>query len=52
MVIKMLTQHERRVHELSENFKKETENIKNNQSVLKNTTTEILKTCQRESTAD
>lgn len=46
MVIKMLTELGRGIVEHSENFNKETENIKKNQSVLKNTITE-MKTHQR-----
>lgn len=41
MVIMMLTRRERGVDELSENFQKETENIKSNQSVLRSTITKM-----------
>ena len=41
MVIKMLTELWRRMKEHSENFKKELENIKKNQSGLKNIITKI-----------
>ena len=41
MVIKILTRFEKRVTELSEDFKNEIENIRKNQSELKNTITEM-----------
>ena len=44
MVIKILAQLERRVDDLSENFKKGIENIKKNQPVLKNIIIEMKNT--------
>ena len=43
MVIKILTGLEKRVKDLSETFKKELENIKQNKSEMKNSVTEIKK---------
>jgi len=50
MVIKILTRLKRRVKELSENFNKEIESIKTNQSELKNTITKMKSTLQGSST--
>ena len=43
MIIKMLNKLRRRMDEHSENFTKELQNIKKNQTELKNTITEIKK---------
>ena len=44
MIVKIFTRLERRMEELSEAFNKEIENIKKNQSELRNTITEIKNT--------
>lgn len=50
MVMKILIGREKRMNEHSKNFKKEIENIKRNQSEMKNTISKVRKS--RESTAD